>query len=444
MNHWPEEFLHRSKLLFKDEYTSFLDSLSTPAPVSVRLNPFKRNIGFVETQVIPWSKNGRYLPERPSFTLDPLFHAGTYYVQEASSQFLEQLFLLALKDNPEPIVLDLCAAPGGKSTHLLSLLNGEGCLVSNEVIPSRNKILQQNIAKWGCTNSFVTQNDPADFKRLPGVFDIIVVDAPCSGEGLFRRDPEAADEWSEKAVEHCSARQNQILESIHESLKPGGYLIYSTCTFENSENGDQIERMISEFGYEVCNSVPAENGIVQSEYGYHFYPHKVVGEGLFISMIRKPIDHDKRFRMRHEDPQNYGKDFRMSFSSYFRIDANLSAFVKDDHVYAIPTEHYSLFALLFKNLFVRQAGIFTGTQKDKNFIPSTELALSLSASDQFPSANVDLPTALTYLRGESISLANAPQGWTIIQYENQNLGWVKVLDRRVNNYYPKEWKVMKR
>jgi NOL1/NOP2/fmu family ribosome biogenesis protein len=316
--------------------------------------------------------------------------------------------------------------------------------VSNEVIPSRNKILQQNIAKWGCTNSFVTQNDPVDFKRLPGVFDIIVVDAPCSGEGLFRRDPEAAEEWSEKAIELCSARQNQILTDIHESLKPGGFLIYSTCTFENSENSEQVERMISEFGYEFCNSVSPANGIVQSETGYHFYPHKVKGEGLFISMLRKPIDHDKRFRMRKEDPQNYGKDFKSSFSSYFKSDANVSAFVKDDHVYAIPTEHFSLFALLFKNLFIRQAGIFTGTQKDKNFIPSTELALSLVASDEFPSVNVDLQTALTYLRGDSFNLPNAPQGWTIIQYENHNLGWVKVLDRRVNNYYPKEWKIMKR
>jgi 16S rRNA C967 or C1407 C5-methylase (RsmB/RsmF family) len=180
--------------------------LSLPAPVSIRMNEQKKIHPLADSPPIPWSRNGFYLKERPSFTLDPLFHAGCYYVQEAGSQFLEQLFLDAIKDIDEPIVLDLCAAPGGKSTHLLSLMNGSGLLVSNEVIPSRNKVLQQNIAKWGFVNSVVTQNDASDFSKAGELFDVIVVDAPCSGEGLFRRDPNAANEWSVAAVVACTGQ----------------------------------------------------------------------------------------------------------------------------------------------------------------------------------------------------------------------------------------------
>ena len=178
---WPAEFLTRMQSYFGNDYDTFLEGLSKPAPVSIRMNERKAIRQFENCKSIPWSRSGFYLEERPSFTLDPLFHAGCYYVQEAGSQFLEQLFLHAIKEKEEPIVLDLCAAPGGKSTHLLSLMNGSGLLVSNEVISSRNKVLQQNIAKWGFANSIVTQNDSSDFGKAGELFDVIVVDAPCSG-----------------------------------------------------------------------------------------------------------------------------------------------------------------------------------------------------------------------------------------------------------------------
>jgi len=440
---WPEEFLIRMQHYFGDDYETFLNGLSTETPVSIRMNNRKQIPVKENSSPIPWSKEGYYLDKRPSFTIDPLFHAGCYYVQEAGSQFLEQLFQLAVKDIQDPVVLDLCAAPGGKSTHLLSLMNGRGLLVSNEVIPSRNKVLQQNIAKWGFVNTIVTQNDSKDFSKAGELFDVIVVDAPCSGEGLFRRDPEASNEWSVAAVTNCSIRQNEILNNIHQALRPGGYLIYSTCTFETSENEDQINNLISNFGYELCNNVNAENGVKKSNAGYHFYPHTTKSEGFFISMLKKP-DESHHIRIKEEKPKNSDRLSTAVLVDYFLNPDELVSIVKDDRLYAFPKKHYSIFNYLMKKLFIRQTGIFVGNQKEKNFIPSEELALAIDLRKDIASVDVDLETALNYLRCENISLPGVATGWTIIKYQNFPLGWVKVLDRRVNNYFPKEWRILKK
>ncbi|MES1226926.1 MAG: RsmB/NOP family class I SAM-dependent RNA methyltransferase, partial [Bacteroidota bacterium] len=199
---------------------------------SVRVNPNRTfNVEYSTLNVqgkVPWSSNGYYLSERPSFTTDPLFHAGAYYVQEASSMFLEEAVKQTC-DLSKPLkVLDLCAAPGGKSTLLQSIISNESLLISNEVIKSRVNILSENITKWGAANVVVTNNDPKDFQRLPEYFDLIVIDAPCSGSGLFRKDPEAITEWSSDNVMLCSQRQQRILADILPCLKPGGILIYST------------------------------------------------------------------------------------------------------------------------------------------------------------------------------------------------------------------------
>lgn len=438
---WPPDFLKRMQTYFGDEYDAFLEGLSQPAPVSIRMNEKKKINPLKDSSPIPWSRFGFYLKERPSFTLDPLFHAGCYYVQEAGSQFLEQLFLHAINENAEPIVLDLCAAPGGKSTHLLSLMNGSGLLVSNEVISSRNKVLQQNIAKWGYANSIVTQNDSSDFSKAGELFDVIVVDAPCSGEGLFRRDPNASNEWSETAVTTCAVRQHEILENIHLALKPGGYLIYSTCTFETSENEEQIKKLVSEYDYEICNPISNDHGIKKSETGYHFYPHTTKSEGFFISMLKKPAG-GHHIRIKDDKPKNSDKQSAMVLTDYFENPEELVSVVKDDRLYAFPKKHYSLFAYMMKKLFIRQTGIFVGNQKEKNFIPSEELALAIDLKKDITSVEVDHETALNYLRCENITLPGVATGWTLINYQTFPLGWVKVLDRRVNNYFPKEWRIL--
>lgn len=440
---WPAEFLKRMQNYFGEEYPIFLKGLSEPSPVSIRLNERKMIEPPINSTQIPWSRSGYYLPARPSFTLDPLFHAGCYYVQEAGSQFIEQLFLQAIGEIENPVVLDLCAAPGGKSTHLLSLLAGKGLLVSNEIISSRNKILQQNIAQWGYLNSVVTQNEAADFANAGELFDVIVVDAPCSGEGLFRRDPDAANEWSETAVTNCSSRQSAILENIHQALKPGGYLIYSTCTFEPAENEEQIKSLIENYDFEIVNNVEPANGVKKSSSGFHFYPHTIKSEGFFVSMLRKPAGTNS-IRIKEEKVRVTDKKSLAIVGDYFSESSKLAPIEKDDRLYVLPALWYSYFIYLSKKLFIRQTGIFMGTKKDKNFIPSQELALSIDLKKDLPSVNVNLETALNYLRCENINLPDEPIGWTLISYQNHNLGWVKVLDRRVNNYYPKEWRILKK
>src|SRR5260221_5910839 len=272
------------------EWGEFRSAHERPSPTSIRINPLKSN--SKELEKIPWTDLGYYLDQRPSFTFDPLFHAGAYYVQEASSMFLEQA-LKQTVDLSQPIcVLDLCAAPGGKSTHLLSLMSRESLLVSNETIRSRATILAENIQKWGSNNVVVTNNDPEDFGKLEGFFDAIVVDAPCSGEGLFRKDPNAVNEWSEEHIELCVVRQQRIINQVWPSLKKNGVLIYCTCTYNEKENEKNIHWLVEEKKVEsVKLKVESEWGVeevkTKNTYGYRFLPHQVKGEGFFIAVVRK-------------------------------------------------------------------------------------------------------------------------------------------------------------
>ncbi|MEX2233333.1 MAG: RsmB/NOP family class I SAM-dependent RNA methyltransferase, partial [Cyclobacteriaceae bacterium] len=241
-----EESIHRK---LGGALPGFLKSLQEPPPVSIRIHPVKSQHQIADERV-PWSKYGEYLPTRPQFTLDPLFHAGSYYVQEASSMFLEQALKQSVNLDQSLNVLDLCAAPGGKSTHLLSLLNRDSLLVSNEAIRSRASILSENIQKWGYPNTIVTNNDPADFRKLKGFFDVIVIDAPCSGEGLFRKNPDAMDEWSPENVQLCAGRQKRILSDAWDSLRENGVLIYCTCTYNESENEDNLRWLQENYSVE--------------------------------------------------------------------------------------------------------------------------------------------------------------------------------------------------
>src|SRR5687768_8055824 len=239
---FPQAFKKREQAHLGNQWDDFVNAHLQPSPISIRLNPHKLSSETLLPS-IPWTQYGKYLNDRPSFTLDPTFHGGKYYVQEASSMFLEQAFNQTTETTAPLDILDLCAAPGGKSTHLLSLMNQDSLLVSNEVIQSRAAILSENIQKWGYCNVAVTNNDPKDFQRLAGFFDVVVVDAPCSGEGLFRKDPTASKEWSEDAVALCSKRQQRILNDVWPALKTGGVLIYSTCTYNEMENEENLKML---------------------------------------------------------------------------------------------------------------------------------------------------------------------------------------------------------
>ncbi len=431
---YPVEFLTRMKALLQEEYPAFVASLDTPSPTSIRLNLIKATAKFDTEEIVEWCTSGRYLKERPSFTFDPLFHAGTYYVQEASSMFLEQVWKQINKDNRTVKVLDLCAAPGGKSTHLLSLMNKESLLVSNEVIPNRNKILQQNVIKWGNANVVVTQNKAEDFTALGEYFDIILIDAPCSGEGLFRKDKEAIEEWSEKNVTMCTVRQKDILKNAMSCLKPGGYLIYSTCTFEPDENDDQIKELATGNVQLVINT----KGVVKTEFGYQFYPHRVKGEGLYMAVLKKEGEENA---VSNPEPKTRNSE---PLNTYLTDPISFSEFKKDNLLFAIPKSIYNYFLALEKQLYIRNAGIFMGEMKGKDFLPSHDLALSNHIRPDIPSVELSYDDAIIYLRGETPKIKTGERGWCLAKYENRNLGWMKILDNRLNNYFPKDWRILKR
>ena len=298
----PDDFCNQMRSQFSEaEYTEFMNSMNEACPVSIRLNPLKQiqtDCKF-QGEPIPWCKDGIYLSERPSFTMDPLFHAGAYYVQEASSMFISYLcnWIKQQGEWDMPInALDLCAAPGGKSTLLYSELPEQSLLITNEIMPKRAQILRENMHKWtmGVTkdiNVYVTNNKSEDFKKAgKDLFDFILCDAPCSGEGMFRKDSKAIEDWSLSNVNMCQERQRDIVTAIWPTLKDGGYMIYSTCTYNFKEDEDNVRWIAEELGADIIDvEVPADWGVSDSPF-FHFYPHKAKGEGFFCALLRKHGD----------------------------------------------------------------------------------------------------------------------------------------------------------
>ncbi|HLP52224.1 MAG TPA: hypothetical protein VK154_15145 [Chitinophagales bacterium] len=440
---YPEAFLQRMQNKLGSEFDAFVESLDEPSPTSVRLNPFKPIGKFDADDKVSWCQNGRYLAERPSFTFDPLFHAGTYYVQEASSMFIEQAWQQINPGNQPVRVLDMCAAPGGKSTHLLSMMSEESLLLSNEIIPNRNKILQQNIVKWGTANCIVTQNKPEDFTALEGFFDIILIDAPCSGEGLFRKDKDAIAEWSERNVELCAIRQKDILEHAVSCLKPGGYLIYSTCTFEDVENDRQNSEAGSRKSEVIQNTELIQNaGIVKTVHGYQFYPHKVKGEGFYLSLVQKAGEN--RIATPELVSAKADSQYAAIFQQYLQQPDKFTAHVKNDMLFAIPVGMYQDFLFIEKHFYIRHAGLFMGTLKGKDFLPSHDLALSIHLKKDLPAIDINYDDAISYLRCETPKIKPDYTGWGLVTYQQYPLGWIKAMPGRYNNYFPKELRILKR
>lgn len=421
---------------------------------SVRWNPKKFNdqqSPFNLTEKVPWSANGFYLPHRPSFTLDPLFHAGAYYVQEASSMFLEQVLKQCLDLSSSLRVLDLCAAPGGKSTLIQSLLPEQSLLVSNEVIKSRVTTLAENITKWGAANVVVTNNDPGDFKRLEHYFDSIVVDAPCSGSGLFRKDPKAIEEWSEQNVELCSQRQQRILANVMPALREGGVLIYSTCSYSAQEDEEICDWLLHESGMESIsleteadwNIVETESAIAKAK-GYRFYPDKLKGEGFFIAAFRKKITgkHDSPRTDRGNKSKPLAEKEIGTARLFLRDSAQLFFFKQNDDLIVMPSGLESDLGILQSALYIKKAGVNLGSVIRGELIPGHELAMSNLLDPMVKRADVDKETALQYLRKSDIDLPGSDTGWTLIVYRQLPLGWVKILPNRVNNYYPANWRIL--
>ncbi|MCP9753230.1 RNA methyltransferase [Ferruginibacter sp. HRS2-29] len=423
--------------------------------VSIRLNPAKCEPAQLELAVgdkVPWSSNGYYLPARPSFTLDPMFHAGAYYVQEASSMFIEEAVRQCCAVSEPLKALDLCAAPGGKSTLLQSVLSAESLLVSNEVIKTRAAILAENITKWGAPNVVVTNNDPKDFQRLPGFFDLIVVDAPCSGSGLFRKDPSAMEEWSLNNVELCSQRQQRILADVLPSLKDGGVLIYSTCSYSEKEDEEIADWLLSEEGLQMENirlQIKPDWNIVESSsknktaYGYRFYPDKVKGEGFFIAVFRKlGAAVTQKQSAGKSKPLLPTKQEVAVVQKYVSDDEMFSLLKLKDEVIVFPSVQFENMLLLQSLLYLKKAGIKAGTVIRDELVPDHELVMSTIMSGTIRRVEVDKETVLDYLRRKDVHIEAEKKGWAIITYHGLNIGLAKILPNRVNNYYPREWRII--
>ncbi len=435
---YPQAFTERLQQQLGEEFSTFLSTLDGPSPVSVRRNPFKGKNLFDGEEPVSWCPQAVYLKERPVFTLDPLLHAGSYYVQEASSMFVEQAWQHMEKSGPL-LVLDLCAAPGGKSTHLLSLMSEEDVLVSNEPIPNRNKILRENLVKWGYANYLVTQNEAPDFVKTGVQFDVVLIDAPCSGEGLFRKDKNAIAEWSEKNVEMCAARQHDILQAIRDCIKPGGYLIYSTCTYEPAENDAHIKQLINEGWQLQLPFSDVTHGLVFTGYGYQFYPHKVKGEGFYLSLLRKPVDDSISSSLKPVAPSKAAK----YLSQYLAQPQHFVELRRGENWFALPCTVAPYFNLFATKLQVKQAGLLLGEEKAGELLPAHQIALYNGVRADLPAVELDYEDAIRYLKCETIK-AEGPKGWHLVRYRGTNLGWVKLLPNRVNNYYPREWRILMR
>ena len=421
---------------------------------SVRINPAKVNYGLTglisDRKPVPWSSYGYYLPERPSFTFDPVFHAGAYYVQEASGMFLEQALRQAA-DLSRPLrVLDLCAAPGGKSTLLQSLLSPDSLLVSNEVIRNRSNILAENIVKWGGVNVVVTSSDPKDLGRLENYFDVIVVDAPCSGSGLFRRDPEAIREWSLDAVRLCHQRQQRILADCWPALRQDGLLVYSTCSYSREENEDIVDWMVREPGATTCRlAVRADWNIVETEsgsgaYGYRFYPDRLEGEGLFMACVRKSGGGTFAPPRKKNPLERVSKKEVERVAGWVNEEKALAYFFHGGVIHAIPEVLLADVPVLQSGCYLKRAGVPIGKSGIKEFIPEHDLAVSTIAGRALPALALSKPDALSYLQKEEFTPDTSHLGWMLVQYEGQNLGWIKALPGRINNYYPKQWRILRR
>lgn len=434
----PEDFKKRVE---NDAFlgVELLTALETDSPVSIRRNPLKTEAELPILKEIPWCKDAFYLTERPFFTKDPLFHAGTYYPQEAGSMFLETVLnQLALPENP--FVLDLCAAPGGKSTLIASFLNSEGLLVSNEVIQARSKILKENMTKWGVTNSIVTNNDPADFQRIPDFFDLIVVDAPCSGEGMFRKDHASRNEWSQSNVDLCAARQKRIVMDVWESLQPGGFLVYSTCTFNTQENEENIAWLLNELQAEIVPIETAHFKKGRNDVGNYALPSLVDTEGFFICVLQKQGTRNQLKLKLNKKAEVYTIKDISPLTEFADLD-EMKAIQWTNYSFAVPEKFTEEIIYLQNQMRVIKMGAELGEIAKKGLIPHEALVLNPKLlRNDLPKIELDLNQALSYLHGDTFSI-EGKHGFNVMQFQNEPLGWIKHIGNRFNNLYPKEWRI---
>lgn len=440
----PEDFLKKMELLLGTEYNAFIQGFDNERLYGIRMNPIKvcrdvfEQMDFGLKKIL-WAKDGYYYESSFRPGKHPYHEAGVYYIQEPSAMAVAEL----LDAKPGDKVLDLCAAPGGKSTQIAGKMQGQGLLVSNEINPQRVKILSQNIERLGIKNAVVlNESSEALAQRFPQFFDKILVDAPCSGEGMFRKDENAISEWSQLQVEKCAERQKMILDNAAEMLKAGGILVYSTCTFSPEENECVISEFIKKHSeFELCECTVYEGfDHGRKEYGgeelsktIRLWPHRLGGEGHFAAKLIKRDGQD----MHYESGQNYNKRLEISYYNKFAAEYLNNFKTQGDYVmfgeqlYSIPKDMLSL-----KGLKTVRPGLHLGINKKNRFEPAHALAMALTPLDAVNVKDMDIDLAEKYLRGEVIS-EDGYNGWTLMTVDGFSIGWGKASGGMIKNHYPK-------
>ena len=459
-NHLPQQFVESLKALGSPLFDNLADTLANSAPsVAVRDNRAKRyRYPASETDGdVAWlSDRGHYLAERPRFAMDPAWHQGLYYVQDASSMFLARVIATLTAGSDTPLrYLDACAAPGGKTTAAIDALPEGSLVVANEYVPSRAAILKENIIKWGYPSVIVTRGDTRLLaKALRETMDIVAADVPCSGEGMMRKDPEAVAQWSDGLVEECVARQEEIVDNLWLTLRPGGYFIYSTCTFNLRENERMVARMIDLYGAESV-AIPIEEewmiapAVEGSAAACRFIPGRIRGEGLFMAVLRKPdgkadgatTSRGRRDKAAKERPLPREA---ADATGWLTDPAAMTFSIDDDRVNAFPTRWLPELKALSRATDIIYDGVNVATLRGRDLIPTQTLAMStLLRRGAFPEVDVDKATALDYLRRQAMMLPEGtPRGFVLLTCDGRPLGFVKNLGNRANNLYPQNWRLI--
>ena len=448
----PIAFTERMrKQLGAEEAEHLFSALDGLSPVAVRLNPAKCGEEGVwsDGEEIGWSKSGRKLKERPSFTLDTAFHAGAYYVQEAASQFID--YLISGEELQGKRVLDMCSAPGGKTTIYSTAVGEEGLVLANEYVRSRANVLADNVRKWGMGNVLVTNNAPEHISQFEGWFDLVAVDAPCSGEGMFRKEEVAREDWSEEAVKMCAARQLSIVREAWQSLKDGGLFIYSTCTFNEDEDEGLLRAFIEEVGdvFEPSQRVEIDDkwGIVRGEVGafqtFRFFPHKTDSEGLFVAIARKVEPTTQRTpKARKKVMQEVDKVSRKELSRWLQGADNFTFAMVADTIYAYRTEQFKAVQALSEGLTAIYSGVAMGQIFKGKLKPDWALSQYVKLERKVvETVELDEASALDYLRKRDIAVDDMREGINLLTHRGRALGFAKRVGARCNNLYPNSLKI---
>ena len=435
----PEELLNSLTLVKGFDREAFIKvHQDTSRITSIRLNTHKMvKLPFELNSKIPWTENGYYLKQRPYFTHDPLFHAGCYYVQEPGSMILEQYVRVGLGNLNDPKVLDLCAAPGGKSTLISNFLGNKGLLVANEFVKSRSSILARNLSKWGMNNTIVTNNPPSSFEALADYFDMVITDVPCSGSGLFRKQPEAIKEWNLENVKNCSIRQKEIMDAAVKALKVNGMLVYSTCSYSYEENENIVSWLLRNYSLQPVE-IPIDPswGLVESEGGLRFYPYLTGSEGFFVAAFLKKEGEIRNYRPKKKLKKlnNLGSWINQVEGSAVEVSGKIH-YCSNLIINFLEENHPSL--------FYRKAGILMGEIKGKDFIPDQELAYTPTHASSIQKVELDQENALLFLKKQTFKVdPETGNGLFLACFQGYGLGWFKKLPNRINNYLPQDLMVL--